>query len=236
MPRSRTKYFERNGKRYLLTELDHQPNFDHIETVSGSRDQFYMDWDIADKRQATIQQRKLFFALLNDIQAYTGEPVDYLKMVFYAWYEEQTLGKNISLSDATESSVSDANVLLDLVIDFMFEWHVPFTKGYDLLPREEEYYLYECCRHRTCMVCGKDHSDINHIDTVGMGVNRDHIDHSQHRVNCLCREHHMEWHKVGPEKFAELHHIPVGGIKLDVETLKKIGVKGNYDGRSISNK
>ncbi|ODP93237.1 hypothetical protein [Levilactobacillus brevis] len=44
MQRSRSKYFERNGKSYLLVELDHQPNLDHIETVSGSRDQLCLDW------------------------------------------------------------------------------------------------------------------------------------------------------------------------------------------------
>ncbi|MBS0948417.1 hypothetical protein JK167_12215 [Levilactobacillus brevis] len=228
MQRSRSKYFERNGKSYLLVELDHQPSLDHIETVSGSRDQLYLDWELADTRKARPQQRRLFFALLSDIYTWSGMPTDFLKELFYLQYEEYTFGKQISLSDTTESSVSDANVLLDLVIDFMFTWRVPFKQGYELLPREQEYYQYQCCRHRRCMVCGREHSDINHVDTVGSGRNRNHLDHTQLRVNCLCREHHTEWHKIGPTAFGEKYHIPVAGIKLDEETLRKIGVRGNY--------
>ncbi|TOY75096.1 hypothetical protein DIS16_09920 [Levilactobacillus brevis] len=232
MQRSRSKYFERNGKPYLLVELDHQPNLGHIETVSGSRDQFYLDWELADTRKARPQQRRLFFALLSDIYTWSGMPTDFLKELFYLQYEEYTFGKQISLSDTTESSVSDANVLLDLVIDFMFTWRVPFKQGYELLPREQEYYQYQCCRHRRCMVCGREHSDINHVDTVGSGRDRNHLDHTQLRVNCLCREHHTEWHKIGPTAFGEKYHIPVAGIKLDEETLRKIGVRGNYRGET----
>lgn len=228
MQRSRSKYFERNGKSYLLVELDQQPNLDHIETVSGSRDQLYLDWELADTRKARPQQRRLFFALLSDIYTWSGMPTDFLKELFYLQYEEYTFGKQISLSDTTESSVSDANVLLDLVIDFMFTWRVPFKQGYELLPREQEYYQYQCCRHRRCMVCGREHSDINHVDTVGSGRDRNHLDHTQLRVNCLCREHHTEWHKIGPIAFGEKYHIPITGIKLDEETLRKIGVRGIY--------
>lgn len=232
MQRSRSKYFERNGKPYLLVELDHQPNLDHIETVSGSRDQLYLDWELADTRKARPQQRRLFFALLSDIYTWSGMPTDFLKELFYLQYEEYTFGNAISLSNTTESSVSDANVLLDLVIDFMFTWRVPFKQGYELLPREQEYYQYQCCRHRRCMVCGREHSDINHVDTVGSGRDRNRLDHTQLRVNCLCREHHTEWHKIGPTAFGEKYHIPVSGIKLDEETLKKIGVRGNYRGET----
>ncbi|WP_270782965.1 putative HNHc nuclease [Levilactobacillus brevis] len=232
MQRSRSKYFERNGKSYLLVVLVLQPDLDHIESVSVSCDQLYLDWELADTRKARPQQRRLFFALLSDIYTWSGMPTDFLKELFYLQYEEYTFGKQISLSDTTESSVSDANVLLDLVIDFMFMWRVPFKQGYELLPREQEYYQYQCCRHRRCMVCGREHSDINHVDTVGSGRDRNHLDHTQLRVNCLCREHHTEWHKIGPTAFGEKYHIPVAGIRLDEETLRKIGVRGNYRGET----
>jgi len=44
----------------------------------------------------------------------------------------------------------------------------------------------------------------------------------------LCRKHHGEIEQIGPHAFSEKYHVPVDGIKLDVETLKKIGVQGNY--------
>lgn len=228
MQRSRSKYFERNGKSYLLVELDHQPNLDHIETVSGSRDQLYLDWELADTRKARPQQRRLFFALLSDIYTWSGMPTDFLKELFYLQYEEYTFGKQISLSDTTESSVSDANVLLDLVIDFMFTWRVPFKQGYELLPREQEYYQYQCCRHRVCMICGN-RADIHHVDVIGAGLNRTHVDHTKRHVMALCRVHHSEIEQIGSVAFSAKYHVPVDGIKLDKETLKRIGLKGEYD-------
>jgi len=150
-----------------------------------------------------------------------------LKDMFYLQYQYYT-GKEISLADRTRSSVTDANVLIELVVDFMFEWHVPFAKGYELLPKEEQYFIYQCCRHRVCLVCGLP-ADIHHVDTVGMGVDRNKVDHTQHRVLPLCRTHHQNYHQLGPERFAELYHVSANGIKLDEETLKKINVKGNYE-------
>lgn len=227
--RSPTQLWLHHGKAYLVTELDRLPNLDHIETVSGSWNQFVMDWEIADPRKARPQQRRLFFALLNDITEHFIVPQEFLKNMFYTQYEFYTAGKEISLADDTKSSVSDANILLDLVVDFMFEWRVPFKKGYELLPKNEQYYQFECCRHRVCMVCGQEHSDINHVDVVGSGRDRNHLDHTKLRVNCLCRKHHTEWHKIGPKAFASKYHVPVNGIRLDKETLQKIGVLGDYD-------
>ncbi|MCT3066733.1 putative HNHc nuclease, partial [Lactiplantibacillus pentosus] len=142
---------------------------------------------------------------------------------FYLQYESYTFGKQISLSDTTESSVSDANQLLDLVIDFMFEWHVPFKEGYKLLPCEQEYYLFQCCRHRVCMICGN-RADIHHVDVIGAGLNRTHVDHTKRHVMALCRVHHSEIEQIGSVAFSAKYHVPVDGIKLDKETLKRIGL------------
>ena len=229
MQRSRTQLVNSDGKLYLVTELDEKPNMDHLETVSGSNAQFYMDWEIADIRKARPQQRRLFFALLNDIADWSVVPQDFLKSMFYLQYQIYTDGKQISLSDTTESSVSDANQLLDLVIDFMFEWHVPFKKGYELLPRDQEFYLFQCCRHRVCMICGN-RADIHHVvgSTIGAGGNRTKVDHTKRFVMALCRKHHGEIEQIGLKKFSAKYHVPVDGIKLDVETLKRIGLKGKY--------
>lgn len=215
-----------DGGAWLMVKLDHMPNLDHIETVSGSKEQFYVDWELADTRRVRKKQRRLFFALLNDIVDHFVVPQDFLKDMFYLQYQYYT-GKEISLAGYTRSSVTDANVLIELVVDFMFEWHVPFAKGYELLPKDEQYFIYQCCRHRVCLICGLP-ADIHHTDTVGMGVDRNKVDHTQHRVLPLCRTHHQNYHQLGPEKFSESYHVPASGIKLDAETLKKINVKGNY--------
>lgn len=214
--------------RDLIIHLDRPLNQDHLETVSGGQGEFYVDFEVADPRKASVQQRRLFFALLHDIETYFVVPSEFLKSMFYTQYEFYTAGKSISLSDATESSVSDANTLLDLVIDFMFEWRVPFKKGYDLLPKEEDYYLYQCCRHRVCTICSK-YADIHHIDVVGR-TNRNKVDHTKRHVMALCRVHHNEIESIGAIKFAQKYHVPVTGIKLKIEDLQKLGIRGNYGG------
>lgn len=119
---------EQRGKD-LVIHLNRPLNQDHIQTVSGAQGEFYIDFEVADPRKVRVQQRRLFFALLHDIETYFVVPAEFLKSMFYTQYEFYTAGKSISLSDHTESSVSDANQLLDLVIDFMFEWRVPFKKA-----------------------------------------------------------------------------------------------------------
>ncbi|MPQ36952.1 hypothetical protein GC249_03360 [Lactobacillus plantarum] len=222
-----TKLIEKDGEWYQVQKLTHKPNLDHVETVSGSADEYYTYSELADTRKARPQQRRLFFALLSDIYTWSGMPTDFLKNLFYLQYETYTFGKQISLSDTTESSVSDANQLLDLVIDFMFEWHVPLKEGYKLLPREQEYYLFQCCRHRVCMICGN-RADIHHVDVIGAGLNRTHVDHTKRHVMALCRIHHSEIEQIGSVAFSAKYHVPVDGIKLDKETLKRIGLKGKY--------
>ncbi|MCG0733310.1 hypothetical protein IMAU60055_02440 [Lactiplantibacillus plantarum] len=222
-----TKLIEKDGEWYQVQKLTHKPNLDHVETVSGSADEYYTYSELADTRKARPQQRRLFFALLSDIYTWSGMPTDFLKNLFYLQYESYTFGKQISLSDTTELSVSDANQLLDLVIDFMFEWHVPLKEGYKLLPREQEYYLFQCCRHRVCMICGN-RADIHHVDVIGAGLNRTHVDHTKRHVMALCRVHHSEIEQIGSVAFSAKYHVPVDGIKLDKETLKRIGLKGKY--------
>lgn len=222
MKRSRAELFENdNGSYDVVIHLDQKPNLDHLVTVSGSQTQFFVDFEIADTRKARAAQRRLFFALINDIANFSDASPEWLKELFYLQYEIYTAGKQISLADGTKSSVSDANVLLDLVIDFMFEFHVPFKKGYELLTKDESFYLYQCCRHRECMICHKDHSQIAHYDAVG-NRSRATTDHRTHKFWCLCAEHHQEQHELGVESFIEKYHIHP--IKLDQETLIKLGL------------
>ncbi|QER67598.1 putative HNHc nuclease [Paucilactobacillus nenjiangensis] len=228
MQRSRAELFENdNGSYDVVIHLDQKPNLDHLVTVAGSTTQFYVDYEIADTRKARAAQRRLFFALIHDIANFSDASPEWLKELFYLQYQIYTAGKQISLADGTKSSVSDANALLDLVIDFMFEYNVPFKKGYELLTKDESFYLYQCCRHRQCIVCGE-HADIHHIDVIGNGLDRTKVDHTKRHLMALCRVHHQEIEQIGPHAFSEKYHLPVTGIKLDVETLKKIGVRGDY--------
>lgn len=216
----------------LTVIIEESLNIEHIKTMYGENfKHIFARIEIVDPRKARPAQRKLFFALLNDIQTWSGAPMkEFLKDFFYTTYVIENDGAEISLADDTKNSVSDANRLLDIVIDFMLEWSVPFKQGYELLPRDENYFLYQCCKHRKCVICGK-HADIHHMEgsTVGIGGNRNKVDHAKRYVLPLCRADHQSIHTQGEEQFCKRNHLPIHGIKLDVETLKKIGVKGIYE-------
>lgn len=206
---------------------DTKPNIDRLKTMyDGKLNRVLMRYEFVDPRKARPKQRRLFFALISDIWNWSGQPPEDLKTYFYFRYAIR-YGKEISLKDTAPTTVTDATNLLQLVIDFMFEFNVPFKAGYELLPKEENYFLYECCKHRKCLICYR-YADIHHVDTVGMGRNRDHLDHTQLHVMPLCRKHHTEIEKIGGKLFGMKYHVPTTGIKLDVKTLKRIGVRGHY--------
>ncbi|MCP0885896.1 hypothetical protein LB941_00925 [Ligilactobacillus sp. WILCCON 0076] len=220
------------AKSYTKDKLEvgllDQINVERLLTMyQGDLSKVQVEVIFPDPRRVTKKQRALYYALLGDIYAWSGHSVEFLDELFRAKYTIETLGDVISLSDATESTVSDANKLLDIVIDFMFKWRVPFKYGYELLPKEENWYLYRCCKYRVCCICGK-HADIHHVDVLGAGLNRNKVDHTKRHVLPLCRNHHGQIEQYGNEKFGELYKIPTTGIKLDEQTLKEIGVKGDY--------
>jgi hypothetical protein len=226
------------GKAYLqdskwIVVLSKQPNSEWLNTVNnGKTDGVPVQVEFVDPRRARPKQRSLFFALLGDISKWSGESKEWLKEYFYIRYTVQTAGKEISLADGTSNTVTDATKLIDDVIRFIFEFNVPINEAYPLLPKDENTFQYECIKHRQCLICGR-HADIHHMEgipgnTVGMGNNRNKIDHTQRYLAALCRNHHNEVHKLGTPEFCRRHHLTSIGIKVDAQTLKRIGVRGNY--------
>lgn len=215
-------------KGVWIVKTDQVVNLEHITTINGSTQAVPVDMIIRDPRKINPKQRALFFALLNDIYNWSGEPQDFLKEWFYARYTVRTNGKTISLADTSQNSKTDATVLIDDVVDFIFEFDVPIKTGYELLPRDENQFQYQCIKHRKCLICGR-HADINHVDEVGMRRDRTKVDHTQHRLCALCREHHTEWHQIGNTAFCHKYKITNLGIKVDQATLKRIGVEGAYE-------
>ncbi|MGF7436788.1 putative HNHc nuclease [Lentilactobacillus senioris] len=205
----------------LIIHLDELPNQDHLDTLQNEGHGLYVNYEFADPRKSRPQQRALFFALLGDISLHFVVPKEFLKMMFYTQFNIYTAGKEISLADDSTSSVSDANQLLDLVVDFMFEWRVPFKAGYELLPKDEQFYLYECCRHRICCVCGSEGADIHHFVAVG-NRSRQKVDHRKLQFISLCRTHHGEAHNLGGRAFLMKYHLRP--IKLSDDDLIRLHI------------
>lgn len=215
-------------KGFGIIKYDVDPNWEHIATINGGKLQGVpVEVNYIDPRKVRPRQRKLYFALLGDIVNWSGEPKEMIDDLFRQKYWIKTSGNEISLKNDTDNTVSDAKKLIDLVVDFIFDNDVPVEVGYELLPRNEGYFQYRCLMGRKCLICGR-HADIHHIDEVGMGRDRNKVNHTKYRLMALCRIHHTEYHKIGPTAFGNKYHINMAGVKLNADELKRIGVQGRY--------
>lgn len=214
-----------------------EPNKEHLKTMyKGDIRNIQMDISFPDPRRFSPKQRNLMFALFNNISEWSLQdlgnvnqdiPIDYIgcpKTIKDKFYSDYILKyqKDISVKNTAQTTVSEMNQLLELVIQFMFEWDVPFAEGYELLPKNEQWYLYQCCKHRKCAVCGS-RADIHHEGAkVGMGNNRSDYDHTQSTFIALCRKHHHERHTTTWNEFKKLYGLEA--IKLDNQTLILLGL------------
>lgn len=215
-----------------LTINTYEPiNLERLKTLYGSLNNAEPVLIFEDKRKVTTKQRALFFALVHNCSDWFGYDEIVMENFFKVEYLKK-YRKLISLSDNSIDSRTDVNNLLNLVVDFVLEWKVPFKKGYELLPRKEQWYLFQCCKHRTCAICGK-HADIHHaINLVGMGNNRGTVNHLLSYFIALCREHHNEIHNLGLTDFSKKYH-GIKPIKLDDETLIRLNLMSVKQVREI---
>lgn len=209
-------------------KFDELPNLERLKGLyDGNLSKVVADIEFIDPRRFSIKQRKLFFAILEDIFRWSGNSTEVLKDYFYAEYSTKTYGGLISFKNDSTTTMSEATLMLELVIDFVLQNDVPINKAFYLLPKDEAYWGYYCCKNRKCMECGRK-ADIHHVDALGMGSNRTKAKHLKHHFMALCRFHHVEIEQIGRPAFAKKYHMPVDGVKLDLETLKNLNIQGDY--------
>lgn len=172
-----------------------------------------VDCSVIDPNSITGKQRRLIFALCNDIEAHTGQPRDYMRQMFQDYvkflygYEQR-----ISLADCTRTIAKQ-------IIDVMFEWI--FTNGIPLnyktseMMKEDKNYLYWATITRHCVICGQPNSDLAHLEAVGRGMNRNKMNHYDKHVLALCRKHHTTQHQMGIKSFNEYYQLQNSWIKVD---------------------
>lgn len=215
-----SKIIKIEGQRVVL-DLNEELNIERLKTFyEGFKGDRQAEIKILDPRQFTVQQRRFIYALLGDIYDFTYQPIESLKQVFKLRYEALT-GQKISLADYSSNTVDDVTLYADIIINFMFEFDIPFSKGYEILPQNRAYFYYKCCVKRKCFICGK-RADIHHFEAIGMGANRRHHDHSKHTFMALCREHHNEIHQVGSATFVNKYHVE--SIKLNEKAIKRLNL------------
>lgn len=207
--------------------ISYQQNYDGTFSVVidgvdlGNKDTLLLDNNIdvdvdvkvIDPNSITGKQRRLIFALCNDIEAHTGQPRDYMRQMFQDYvkflygYEQR-----ISLADCTRTIAKQ-------IIDVMFEWI--FTNGIPLnyktseMMKEDKNYLYWATITRHCVICGKPNSDLAHLEAVGRGMNRNKMNHYDKHVLALCRKHHTMQHQMGIDSFNNYYQLKNSWIKVD---------------------
>ncbi|WP_051910484.1 putative HNHc nuclease [Carnobacterium pleistocenium] len=201
--------------------IDIPDGFDMNEIVRKS-EQGELVVDFYEKDTITNLQRKHYWALVGDIEEYTG----YTKDVIDSFLRVEFM-KLISLEEypslkRNQMKKTVASELLEYVIDLCITNGIPFRKQQFYLTINTSKMLYALTLKRLCWVCGKPNSEIMHVETVGSGRDRKKIDHSKHHFMCGCWKHHQEQHAIGIDTYMTKYHFKP--ITLNYEDLIKLGL------------
>ncbi|SUL96006.1 phage protein [Staphylococcus caprae] len=172
-----------------------------------------VDCSVIDPNSITGKQRRKIFALCNDIEAYTGQPRDYMRYLFMD-YVEVLYGyeKRLSLSNCTREQ---AKQVIEVILDWIFHNNIPLNyKTSDLLKNDKSF-LYWSTVNRNCVICGKPRAELAHYQAVGRGRNRRKINHIGNKVLALCSSHHREQHNIGMNSFNEKYKLQDSWVDVD---------------------
>ncbi|WP_204206455.1 putative HNHc nuclease [Mammaliicoccus sciuri] len=218
-----TKYKQSNGRYSVIVE-----NVDLTDDALLLLDNGYpldVNVEIQDGKRITVKQRKKIFALVNDIEAHTGNPRDWLREMFQDYVTFLNgYSKRFSLSDCTRKQAGE---LIDVILAWTFEHDIPLNYKTSDLMKNDQTFLYLATVHRKCVICGK-HAELAHYHAVGRGRNRRKIDHTDNKVLALCHEHHKMQHDMGMDSFNAKYHLMDSWVSVDSRLNKML--KGGTNG------
>lgn len=221
--------FNDKGEQLLTIKLDKQIPKYMIERYLDENGVLSGEFTLFDNRIITAAQRKKIFAILRDIVNDSGngkDPYDVESMkedmkVIFCEKEEIEM---FSLSEHSKTcTVSLASRFITYLLDFCMEYNVGITVEPLSMVEDIKHYLIKCLHERYCAICWEK-GEVHHVDTVGAGRDRKHIDHTKHELMCLCRKHHDESHFIGQETFAKKYHVL--GVVMNEEQFKKMKYRG----------
>lgn len=180
--------------------------------------------ELPDGRHRTPEQLRKAWALMADMALYISgdkrnaeEDVYHPLRATFALEHQQTLQKR--LFHLSEATVTEAKDFINFLIDTCLEMEIPLSRPAAELTDDIQHYVYACAIHRKCAVCGK-RAELHHVDAVGMGRNRNEIDHEGMRALPLCRVHHEEAHRHGNAPLMEKYHLEP--ITIDKQLIEKL--------------
>ena len=206
------KLHKRNNN-YILTSIK-LPVADEMALDNGEA--LEVELKVIDSRIISKEQRNLIFALCGEIADYTGQyDKDYWRLVMQQYNANL---REIETESLSNCSVTYARKLTETIVNFCIEKEIPIAR--EILEKGKYQFsdnsVYAMCLKRICVVCGA-RADIHHVDSVGMGHNRNKITHVGKKIMPICRVHHNEIHNIGNEKFIEKYHVSpiVADEKMD---------------------
>lgn len=189
-----------------------------IDAAKVFKQQMEAEIRLDDGRTISAQQRRYIYAMLRDISAFTGHLSEELKDHFKAELVARTGCGWFSLANC---SVTTANELVELLIQFCLEWSIPTMDNLAGFTPDITKYVYMCLMAKKCACCGQK-AELHHADAVGMGRNRKEIIHLGMRALPLCREHHTECHNIGRETFLQKWKLAPVKVDLDIAKIWKL--------------
>ena len=205
-----TRYKQSNGRYSVVVE-----GVDLTDDALLLLDNGYpldVNIEIQDGKKITVKQRKKIFALVNDIEGHTGQPRDWLRLMFQDYVSLlKGYSKRLSLSDCTRKQAGE---LIDVILEWIFINDIPLNYKTSDLMKQDQTFLYLATVHRKCVICGK-YGELAHYHAVGRGRNRRKIDHTDNRVLALCIFHHKQQHDMGIQSFNEKYHLENSWIPVN---------------------
>lgn len=193
----------------------------------------YKDVEIIlpDGRRISPEQRRKVYALIGEVAEYVDgirnagtieSAKKTLKMEFMLSRMEGMERRLFSLANC---DVTTAREFINFLVEFIVENDIPTRVPLIENCEDIERYVYACLMSKKCAVCGR-HADLHHCDggVIGMGGNREKVNHIGRPALPLCREHHTEIHSIGQEDFLKryfLEPVKIDERIADVYRLRK---------------
>lgn len=196
-------------------------------------DQVMVLWH--DSRQISPEQRRKAWALVGEIAAFAGyvgsgdrEQLNQdMKRKFLIERVDDLTSEAIRRFSLSDVDMTTARMYITFLVDFCIEHGVPSKQPLWELADDIEAYVYHCSINQVCAVCRR-HAGIHHVDAVGMGRNRNEINHVGMLHLPLCwgvGGHHNELHAIGERAFLEKYHLTPIPIDEKIAKLYKLGKK-----------
>lgn len=147
-----------------------------------------------DGRHIRADQRKKAWALITEISVFMNGDAHQKEKTHRLLAAEFVLNVQESLSKACfhlrDATVTTASEYISFLIEFIMENDIPTKESLLENCDDVERYCYQCLIHKKCCICGKK-ADLHHVDAIGMGNNRNKVNHFGRRALSLCRTHHQ---------------------------------------------